>query len=575
MSKMDPAPNKGSPSGPRRALVGSLLLACILASALLPALEPPPEEAELPPVDGWNFFQFPKKDLGRMIYVVNTTGLPLSDKFSLVSLQGIVNRGRASIYLNNDDPAKPETGWLNANLGGQNYTFSNLTHILETFGAKLNGIVVYAEEFPDTINLATTLAGLFDCLICNKTRAQEFHGQFSLSVWYDLSIGEWAGNPPSSVFYVKAFERFFKMCDQKTLATINPFLWSSRDWAISRRLFCFFLNPGPMAEPGQPEAFEEIMAKTPTATALVGWMRSDLGIEENYGMQIISKHGKVLFPSEDSPNLSILGGLEPRAPLPSLLKRSVVRPVLDDKTYICFLMSDGDNTDYVNHFMRERWACPDRGKVPVGWSLPPALAEAAPTLLEYYYTTATNNDTFVAGSSGAAILYPDFYPASRLPVFLNRSRALMDASGLESVWLINSYAAHEIPYSNRALSDYVDYLQPTGIFLDYGDVPVAKPYWIQNGKVNSGVPVVRSVHLWGSQENAVAKILLDAGAKPAGPYFIFVTVHTWTMGLSDVVQVVSQLEGSPLGPTLEFVAPAKLLQLIQSDMVEKAGRALT
>jgi hypothetical protein len=574
MTRQAPQPKKEARSGARRALVGILLVLCFSATAVLPAFEPQPAEERLPPVEGWNFFTFPKREVDPAIYVVNTTGLQRSDKFSLVSLQGIVNRDRASIYLNTDDPEKPQTAWLRANLGARNYTYSNLTDLMFLYRDRLNGIVIYAEEFPDTINLATTLSGLNDCLICNRSRAVELGARYDLAVNFDLSQGRWAGNPPSGNFYIDAFTLYYPMCNQKTLATINPFLWSSRDWAISRRLFCFFLNPGPMTEPGQPEAFEAIMERTPEATTLVGWMRSDLGIEENYGMQVISKHGKVLFPCEDSPNLSILGALTASSPLPSMQKRSAGPPVLEDRTYLCFLMSDGDNTDYVTHFMRERWAAPERGALPVGWGLPPALSEAAPTMLEYYYTTATANDSFVAGSSGAAILYPDFYPASRLPVFLNRSRALMDKAGLESVWLINSYAAHEVQYSDRALSDYVDYLQPTGIFLDYGDVPVARPYWIQNGKVNSGVPVARSVHLWGSRENAVAKILLDAGAKPAGPYFIFVTVHTWTMGLSDVVEVVEQLRASPLGGTFEVIAPAEFLKLVQADMVRRADIAL-
>jgi hypothetical protein len=299
-------------------------------------------------------------------------------------------------------------------------------------------------------------------------------------------------------------------------------------------------------------------------------MRADIGIEENSGMQAISKAGKMLFPCEDTPNLSFTGSQRMTGP-----SRSVVEPPelprMENKTYVSFLISDGDNTDYVCHWMRQRWAEPDRGKIPLGWSLPPALSEAAPAMLDYYYRTATPNDTFFAGSSGAAIMYPDFYPASRLPTFLNRTRQLMDLSGLRSVWLINSYTALETEYSDKALSTYVDYLNPTGIFLDYGDVPVSRPYWIQNGNVHGGVPVIRSVHMWGSTDNVVAKILLDAERHPAGPYFIFVTVHVWTMGLADVMDVVRQLNASAQGPHIGFVAPATLLKYIQQDAVRKAS----
>jgi hypothetical protein len=575
MSKASPEKMGELPPLAPRPLLAALFVVLLAATPFLPVLEPPPPGEQLPEVDAGDILRFPRPPLANVTYVANTSGLERSDKFSLVSLQGVVNRYEATVYLNNDDPARPDLGWFNATFHGrdQAFNFTNLTGLVRAFKDRLRGLVVYDEDFPDTINLATTLAGLYDLLMCNRSRAVEFRETLELPISFDLTAGEWAGRMPSGLFYQRAFDRYFKECNQKTLATLNPLLWSSRDFAISRRLFCFFLNPGPIAPPGEPEAFEYILKRTPEAQELVGWMRSDLGIEENYGVQVISRHGKVLFPCEDSPNLSFTGALagkEGQRPQ----NETVAAPDLEDRTYVCFLMSDGDNTDYVHHFMRERWAEPYRGSVPIGWGLPPALSEASPAVMDYYYRTATGNDSFIAGSSGAAIMYPDFYPAKRLPAFLARSRELMDRSGLESVWLINSYAAHEIPYSERALSDYVDYLRPSGIFLDYGDVPVEKPVWIQNGRLNSGVPVARSVHMWGSRENAVAKMLLDAAAKPAGPYFIFVTVHTWTMGVEDVVLAAAELKASALGDGFEFVSPAAFLRLIQVDAVRKARESL-
>jgi hypothetical protein len=560
--------------GPRT-LLAVLFIVCAVATPFLPMLEPPPAEEELPPASASDLLRFPRQSQGNITYVANTFGLERSDKFSLVSLQGVVNRYTAAVYLNNDDPARPDLGWFNATFHGRapKFNFTDLDGLLWAFKDRLRGIVVFDERFPNTINLATTLAGLYDLLMANRSRAEEIRDAFDLPILFDLCFGEWSGAIPTGLFYQRAFDRYFKECNQKTVATLNPHLWSSRDWAISRRLFTFFLNPGPIASVGEPEAFEYILKRTPEAQELVGWMRSDVGIEENYGMQVISRHGKVLFPCEDSPNLSFTGALAGKqGPKPQ--NATVAAPKLEDRTYVCFLMSDGDNTDYVHHFMRERWAEPERGSIPVGWGLPPALSEVSPSVMEYYYRTATANDSFVAGSSGAAIMYPDFYPQKRLPAFLERSRELMDRSGLESVWLINSYAAHEVPYSERALRAYVDYLDPSGIFLDYGDVPVEKPVWIQNGEVNSGVPVARSVHMWGSRENAVAKMLLDAAAKPPGPYFIFVTVHTWTMGLSDVAQAAAELRASALGDDFEFVSPAAFLRLIQVDMVRRARDSL-
>jgi hypothetical protein len=555
-------------------MIAVAFVGCLLATGILPFFEPQVGESEkLLPVNASDFFRFPKPQKADKVYVVECDGLSRSDKFTMVSLQGLVNRQNAELYLDFDTPETVNYSWREANLRGIPNEVLTFGEAMEKFRSRSRGLVVYEEAHQDTINLATTLAGLEDLLICNSTRIEALNATYGLGIVEDLTTGEWAQITDSPQFYLKAFARYYPKCDQSAMAMLNPYLLTSRDWVVARKLFCYFLSPGPLAAPGQAEAFVRILHDSPNTTCLIGWMRADLGIEENSGMQAISKAGKMLLPCEDTPDLSFTGSLRMSGPSRSVIEPEE-RPKLENKTYISFLISDGDNTDYVCHYMRQRWAAPERGTVPVGWSLPPALAEAAPSMLEYYYRTATSNDTFLAGSSGAAIMYPDFYPPSRLPLFLNRTRQLMDISGLKSVWLINSYTAHETAYSERSLSTYVDYLYPSGIFLDYGDVPVSRPYWVQNGNVKGGVPVVRSLHMWGSRENLVAKVLLDAEKHPAGPYFIFVTVHVWTMGLPDVVDVVRQLGTSPQGPQIKVVAPATLLQLIQADTLRKASASL-
>ena len=73
------------------------------------------------------------------------------------------------------------------------------------------------------------------------------------------------------------------------------------------------------------------------------------------------------------------------------------------KHKIAFLMSDGDNIQWMyNAFPIQPswWGSPDRGTVPLGWTLSPGLVELGPVILNYIARTATANDDLIAAPSG-------------------------------------------------------------------------------------------------------------------------------------------------------------------------------
>ena len=62
---------------------------------------------------------------------------------------------------------------------------------------------------------------------------------------------------------------------------------------------------------------------------------------------------------------------------------------------------------YVEHLMRKLWNNSDRGKVPMGWTLSPAMVDAMPGALNYYHQTSTDNDVLISGPSGYGYAYPN------------------------------------------------------------------------------------------------------------------------------------------------------------------------
>jgi hypothetical protein len=138
-------------------------------------------------------------------------------------------------------------------------------------------------------------------------------------------------------------------------------------------------------------------------------------------------------------------------------KRSINSPLLQNKniqvkevfntskTYVSFVMGDGDNVAYVKSSRRD-WMlqrtsrCNEQTKdnylecFPITWSLSPHLLHFAPDIIEWYYQRAaeTANDYFLLPPSGDLYSYPSEFPEALQVNFVeNTSRDcyLMNTSG--------------------------------------------------------------------------------------------------------------------------------------------------
>src|SRR2546429_8206551 len=129
----------------------------------------------------------------------------------------------------------------------------------------------------------------------------------------------------------------------------------------------------------------------------------------------------------------------------------------------------------------------------------------APPLLDRYYDSDPPLDRFIAAPSGAGYLYPDYTRPGDLPPFVNFTKRYLDAADMDVVWLLNAFAASEIPYSTGSLSTYVDGLRPGGIVLDYDDQPRTRDAWMQAG-AQAVAPVGRFAHLWTKADHVLGEL---------------------------------------------------------------------
>jgi len=87
----------------------------------------------------------------------------------LVSLQGVVNRNRPRLYFYwGSDPTN--VAWLKS-IGVPYTTTTDPLSLLQQYRSEISGAIIYDPEVPDTINLATTLAGIHGAVIASADLA--------------------------------------------------------------------------------------------------------------------------------------------------------------------------------------------------------------------------------------------------------------------------------------------------------------------------------------------------------------------------------------------------------------------
>lgn len=123
------------------------------------------------------------------IDVANITRVTPEERALLVSLQGVVNRNQPRIYVYwNDLELIPNPGdfaeeknarryWAE-DLQDAGFTLTNLTsdplQLLEKYHSEVTGAVIYDLDVPDTINLATTVAGIRSGVLATAELATRF-----------------------------------------------------------------------------------------------------------------------------------------------------------------------------------------------------------------------------------------------------------------------------------------------------------------------------------------------------------------------------------------------------------------
>ncbi|GIP21077.1 GxGYxYP domain-containing protein [Paenibacillus sp. J22TS3] len=146
--------------------------------------------------------------------VANVYEAPGDIKLLLTTLEGIINRQQPRIYVlqNKVDP------WLE-DLKVPYKQYDNAMEILKKYAKEIKGIIVYDPDMPDSINVATTLAGLKDAVVASPEQAQQLTASpYNLAVLEDLQ-GKFKSRMDA---YNWQYENLWSQTTQRMLVGLSP-----------------------------------------------------------------------------------------------------------------------------------------------------------------------------------------------------------------------------------------------------------------------------------------------------------------------------------------------------------------
>jgi hypothetical protein len=336
--------------------------------------------------------------------------------------------------------------------------------------------------------------------------------------------------------YIWQYETLWSRATHSLLVGISPTHGSPpepyggllHDYAVANQAMVFWLDPN---APAERTLFERILGDMAPNTPYFGWFPRDVR-GEFIGTELTSAHGVYVLAADYFSNMTVFSGVRPQAT--PMTQASAAVPRLENRIYVTFTVTEGDNLQYTQHRMRRLWDDPGRGRVPLNWTLDPLLLDAAPTVLEYYQHTRTPNDLLISGPSGAGYIYPNAWPAPAFGAFTRQSAAYMRRTGMNIVWVLNRTGGRSVELAPARAGAYIEDVAPLGVLLNYENYTVTT-------LVRRSLPQAVTLGVGSARE---ARHILKRAAKQWRgdvPCFLSVGVLAWTMTPSDVAQVAEAL----------------------------------
>ena len=413
------------------------------------------------------------------------------ERILLEALQGIANQSGPNLLV----IGSPwDDTWKEIYSTRHGFTFQSidsLPDLFRTFKATIKGLVVYDDRIDASCWVAVTLAGLDavvpvnDRLLDNLTdNCKAYPGKFAddFAIRHDFR-GRWKDNEAP---YQWLLQTLAPRCNRKVAHSA----WElGFDYAVMQKGIVFNLSPAPEKSPSyggvmvgghpeQTELFEQILKFLDPPAQINGY-----GVPEGTFCALLSKYGHFSFLCGSNASFHThIKSLKQK--LKQRIHDHAANTQVEKKHYVAFMLSEGDTMKAPLSFAYGSWFDPERGHVPMNYGVNPMMGKQFPAMLEYYFDTATDDDYFFAGVSGAGYAYPDLMPSVK--GFAACSGKLFRQSDImiSDIW-----------HGKQSLPEYARIAQPDGFTCtDLNRWPsgfVQRSGWDGNvSMLPGGVPVI-------------------------------------------------------------------------------------
>lgn len=332
--------------------------------------------------------------------------MSIEECLTALAFQGLANRQSALVFRKahfwNWPPA--DDFWMGYLAEKKGYSFQEMATLPELIAALpgvAKGLVVWDPKLSQTRWAAVNMAALGDLLPV----APECIGRYG-----DMPVVEDLRNRFKSEIEAARWsaKTLLPKCDPMMACSVEH-TWSgatidSIDWAVNNKAFAYCLHHGGDHK-DEVELMHAIQTKVGPYAPVFGWGEP----EEDY-CQSISAHDNYVMCAE-APNLSFWTHVPcSRTSWTQPARKNSDDFRLEDKHYIALCTSEGDTPKMAVSVQGGAWLDPRRGQVVVNWGMNPLHLKWFPAILEYYWDTATENDYFMGGASGAGYTYPNRMP---------------------------------------------------------------------------------------------------------------------------------------------------------------------
>ncbi len=502
------------------------------------------------------------------LYAIDFAGLSHEELITITSLQGLLARDQAQMYLYK---AGVNDWWLTdlqenydvdvIDVESLRGTMSKLEWALTYFAGEYSGYIKYDNASnASSLNVASSLAGRNNAIIVDSAIEYTVNGYGVNNMIMDVSTRDeqWLVNN-----YGIGSDKGIIVKDDHLNTNYSEGTWTANrmhDFSAATDITMLWDSDYSFTS----SVYSQIVDNSPS----FGW--SDPSAPGGSGeLDVVEYHGDYgmyTVPSAGILNLSTFASMSTFYPSIKYDQKAEKDSYTTESNvhYVTFINSDMDNiTQLLGNNMAissSGFGNQNRGDFAYGWGMAPSMVKLAPSAMKWWYENATENDYFVVPFSGTGYMNPsDFQGLSEHCDQLDR---FLERGDLKHVVMA------DYDFDNSGFDTAGNLYSQMNSFE--GAFMAGNPYHEYRDEIkwyNNKPFIGLTYSLWSGMEEPTT-LPSTLNSRPTNPNSIqgysAVMVHEWSYGFGDVKYVVDRLDSD-----VRVVTPDEFIWQIQQHGVGK------